>query len=498
MSTLLLGFADALRPEVVFFVFIGVLLGYFVGVLPGLNRPAALAIAVPLSYYMSPLSAVAFLIGIAKASGAGGATMAILINTPGEPNAAATALDGYPLAKAGKAEKALKVALYASVAGDILATAVLIAVAEPLARLALRVGPVELTAVTFLALTFIAALSGKSLARGLIAAFFGILVAMVGTDSETASPRLTFGFIELADGVPIMAVTVGMLALTEMLIQGEEYLTRTPDTPLEPPAVTSTDRQLTLAEIKSITPTTLFSSGVGIIAGIIPGLGPTVASFLSYALAKRWAKPHERFGEGEIKGVAAAETADNAVVPASLIPLFALGLPGSVSAAIIIAAFTVHGVTPGPRMFEEHGRLMYGIYGAMIVASLLMLIVGRVGLTVFAKLTRIPATVIIPCVTAFCILGAFLETKSLFSVWLMLGFGILGWVMHRFNYSRITFLIGFVVGPLFELSLRQSLIITHSDPLRLLQHPVALAVLIFAAVVAVYFTMSPRNGGPAG
>lgn len=497
MSTALLGFADALRPDVVLFVFVGVLIGYVVGVLPGLNRPAALAIAVPLSYYMSPLSAVAFLIGIAKASGAGGATTAILINTPGEPNAAATALDGYPLAKAGKAEKALKVALYASVAGDILATAVLIAVAEPLARLALRVGPVELTAVTFLALTFIAALSGKSLARGLIAAFFGILIAMVGTDSETASPRLTFGFIELADGVPIMAVTVGMLALTEMLIQGEEYLTRPPDIPLEPPTVTSTDRQLTLSEIKSITPTTLISSGVGIVAGIIPGLGPTVASFLSYALAKRWAKPHERFGAGEIKGVAAAETADNAVVPASLIPLFALGLPGSVSAAIIIAAFTVHGVTPGPRMFEEHGRLMYGIYGAMIVASLLMLVVGRVGLTVFAKLTRIPATVIIPCVIAICILGAFLETKSLFSVWLMLGFGVLGWVMHRFDYSRITFLIGFVVGPLFELSLRQSLIITHSDPLRLLQHPVALALMVFAVVVAVYFTMSPRNE-PAG
>jgi putative tricarboxylic transport membrane protein len=498
MSTALLGFADALRPDVVLFVFVGVLLGYFVGVLPGLNRPAALAIAVPLTYYMSPLSAVAFLIGIAKASGAGGATTAILINTPGEPNAAATALDGYPLAKAGKAEKALKVALYASVAGDILATAVLIAVAEPLARLALRVGPVELTAVTFLALTFIAALSGKSLARGLIAAFFGILVAMVGTDSETASPRLTFGFIELADGIPIMAVTVGMLALTEMLIQGQEYLAGQGETSVEPPDVTSTDRALTLSEIKSITPTTLISSGVGILAGIIPGLGPTVASFLSYALAKRMAKPHERFGEGEIKGVAAAETADNAVVPASLIPLFALGLPGSVSAAIIIAAFTVHGVTPGPRMFEEHGRLMYGIYGAMIVASLLMLVVGRVGLTLFAKLTRIPATVIIPCVIAICTLGAFLETKSLFSVWLMVGFGILGWVMHRFDYSRITFLIGFVVGPLFELSLRQSLIITHSDPLRLLQHPVALLLVACAIAVALYFTLAPRTEGPLG
>ena len=493
MSQLLLGLGDALRPDVVLFVFVGVLLGYVVGVLPGLNRPAALAIAVPLSYYMSPLSAVAFLIGIAKASGAGGATTAILINTPGEPNAAATALDGYPLAKAGKAEKALKVALYASVAGDILGTAVLIVVAEPLARLALRVGPVELAALTLLALTFIAALSGRSLARGLAAAFFGILVAMVGIDAETATPRLTFGLIELADGVPIMAITVGMLALTEMFIQAEECLTGKMEEVAELPPPTRADRGLSWAETKSITPTTLLSAGVGIVAGIIPGLGPTVASFLAYALAKRLAKPGERFGEGEIKGVAAAETADNAVVPASLIPLFALGLPGSVSAAIIIAAFTVHGVTPGPRMFEEHGRLMYGIYGAMLVASLLMLAVGRVGLTAFARLARIPATVIIPTVTALCILGAYAETKSIFSVWLMVGFAVLGWVMHRYDYSRITFLIGFVVGPLFELSVRQSLIITHSDPVRLLQHPVALLLVAFAAVVAVLLSRAPRE-----
>ena len=271
-------------------------------------------------------------------------------------------------------------ALYASVAGDVLGTVVLVLVAEPLARLALRIGPVELAALTFLALTFIAALSGRSLARGLAAAFFGVLVAMIGMDAETATPRLTFGLIELADGIPIMAVTVGMLALTEMFIQAQAHLALEGQAAAELPPTTRSDRTLSWSEIKSLTPTTLVSSGIGIVAGIIPGLGPTVASFLSYAVAKRRAKPHERFGEGEIKGVAAAETADNAVVPASLIPLFALGLPGSVSAAIIIAAFTVHGVTPGPRMFEEHGRLMYGIYGAMLVASVLMLVVGRVGL----------------------------------------------------------------------------------------------------------------------
>jgi putative tricarboxylic transport membrane protein len=288
-----------------------------------------------------------------------------------------------------------------------------------------------------------------------------------------------------------------MLALTEMLIQAEECFIHKPDADIAPAVASATDRGLSWPEIKSITPTTLFSSGVGIVTGIIPGLGPTVASFLAYALAKRAAKPGERFGQGEIKGVAAAETADNAVIPASLIPLFALGLPGSVSAAIIIAAFTVHGVTPGPRMFEEHGRLIYGIYGSMIVASLVMLVVGRIGLTAFAKLTRVPATVIIPGVVALCVLGAYAESRSLFSVWLMLGFGVLGYIMDRFDYSRITFLIGFVVGPLFELSVRQSLIITRSDPVRFLEHPVALALMAVAIVAAFVFARAPRQGEQA-
>src|SRR5690606_25677425 len=229
--------------------------------------------------------------------------------------------------------------------------------------------------------------------------------------------------------------------------------------------------------------------------GLIPGLGPTVASFLSYALAKKTAKPGDRFGEGELKGVAAAETADNAVVPASLIPLFALGLPGSVSAAILIAALMIHGVTPGPRIFEENGQLVYGIYGAMLVASLFMLIVGRVGLMAFAKLTLVPQTIIIPVVTLLCVLGAYLETRSIFSVQIMVGFALLGYVMHRFGYSRVTFLIGFVIGPLFELSLRQAIIISKGDPYTILQHPVALALIVIALLTAFFFTRT-RSAAP--
>lgn len=481
MQDVILGFGDALSPLTIGFVLIGVLLGYAIGVLPGLNRPAALAIAIPLSYYMAPISAVGFLIGIAKASGAGGATTAVLINVPGEPNAAVTCLDGYPLARAGKARQALQTALYGSVIGDLIGTFALILLALPLARFALKIGPVEMTALMLLALTFIAALSGSSLMRGLIAGIFGMLVATVGLDVESGTPRMTFDQVDLMDGVPLLAVTVGMLALAEMVIQTEELLGRR-GSDAAPVDTSSKDDRFGWREFRHVLPTFLRSSFIGTAIGIIPGLGPSVASFASYGVAKRFAKPGERFGEGELKGVAAAETADNAVVPASFIPLFALGLPGSVSAAILIAALTIHGVTPGPRLFEEHTRLVYGIYGTMIVAAVLMLIVGRVGLVAFAQLTRVPARIIIPVVIMLCVVGSYLESRSLFAVQVMIAFALLGYLMHRFDYSRVTFLIGFVIGPQFELSLRQALIITDRSPTALLGHPIALAILAVAVI----------------
>ncbi|RAI44555.1 tripartite tricarboxylate transporter permease [Rhodoplanes roseus] len=496
MHDVLLGLGDALAPVTILFVFLGVLLGYVIGVLPGLNRPAALAIAIPISYYLTPLAAVAFLIGIAKASGAGGATTAILINTPGEPNAAVTCLDGYPLARAGKAKQALKVALYGSVIGDLIGTLALVLLARPLATLALGFGPVEMSAVMVLALTFIAALAGNSLLRGLAAGSFGLLCATVGLDVESGTPRLTFDQVALFDGVPLLAVTVGMLALSEMIIQAEEVLGKR--TEAASAAAGGDADRLGWPEFRRVLPTILQSSIVGTAIGLLPGLGPTVASFASYALAKRLAKPGEQFGKGELKGVAAAETADNAVVPASFVPLFALGLPGSVSAAILIAALTIHGVTPGPRLFEEQPRLIYGIFGAMMVAAVVMLVVGRIGLLAFAQLTRVPATIIIPVVTMLCLVGAYLESKSVFAVGLMVGFGLLGYLMHRFDYSRVTFLIGFVIGPQLELSVRQALIITEGKVSSLSHHPAALAVLAVAVVAAVYFLRTPRKAAPEG
>lgn len=494
MEALFLGFGDAFSFEVLLFVFLGIMLGYVIGVLPGLNRPAALAVAIPLSYYMSPVSAVGFLIGIAKASGAGGATTAILLNIPGEPNAVVTCFDGYPMARKGQGQKALKIALYSSVIGDILGTFALILAAQPLAAMALHVGPLEMTGIMLISLTFIAALSDGTVFKSMAAGIAGIFVATIGIDIETATPRLTFGQIELFDGVPLLVVTVGMLALSEMFIQIDELAkNRTVGTPPPPPTLPAEDSRLSWREFLRIAPTIGKSSALGVGVGLLPGLGPTIASFAAYALAKKTARPGDRFGEGEPKGLAAAETADNAVVPASLIPLFALGIPGSVSAAILVGALTIHGVTPGPRMFESHARIVYGIYGAMLLASILMLIVGRVGLVGFARLTRVPPGIIIPVVIVLCIAGAYLESRSVFSVQLMIGFAVLGFLMHKLGYSRVTFLIGFIVGPLLELSVRQSMILLQGRPAALLNYPVALALMVSALIVFGFFVRVARK-----
>ena len=327
-------------------------------------------------FYLSPLTGIAYLIGIAKGSTAGSAVSAILLNTPGEPSSAPTALDGYPLSQKGQASKALKMGLFASVIGDFFATLLLIFLAAPLAEYALLFGPLEVTAILFFSLTFIAALSGESLIKGLIAGLFGLLFSTVGMEVETATVRFTFGILELFDGLSLIPVAIGMLAVAEMLVQlgGLEALEH--QQKMLRDNVKSINQNISWQEWKLSIPAIIRGTAVGSTVGILPGLGASVASFLSYGLTKKAAKDPSRFGKGAIEGIAAAESADNAVVPSILVPLFALGIPGSVIAAILIGAFIIQGVTPGPLMFVQQPELVNGIYLSMICASLLLLFIG--------------------------------------------------------------------------------------------------------------------------
>lgn len=481
---------DVMSLEVILHITLGVFIGYMTGVLPGMNRATVIAVALPFTFAMSPLVAISMLMGINKGGASGSAVTAILINVPGEPSSVMTAMDGYPLANQGKSRKALKLALFASVIGDILATLALIAIAPPLARMALAIGPVELTAILLFAITFIAAVSGRSFVKGLIAGFLGLLLATPGLDIETGQPRLTFGIINLFDGVPLLAVAIGTLALSEVLSQIDhawrgKYTHRTKDGVSADPA----DGRLSMAEFRQVLPTILRSSGIGTLLGIIPGLGASVSSFLAYTVAKQRSKTPEKFGKGALEGVAASEAADNANVPASLISVFAIGVPGSISAALLMAAFMLHDVTPGPLIFRDEPRLIFAIYNGMIIASVVMLMIGLVGERFFSALAKLPDTLILPPIVLFCVVGAYVEGGSMFSVYLMIGFAVIGYVMRKFDYSFVTFLIGFVLGPMMELSLRQSMVITRGDFTVLKSHPLAVAFLLFAVVAAIRFTM---------
>jgi len=462
----------------------GVLLGYIVGVIPGLGKGTAVAVSIPITFYLSPLTGIAYLIGIAKGSTAGSAVSAILLNTPGEPSSAPTALDGYPLSQKGQASKALKMGLFASVIGDFSATLLLIFLAAPLAKYALLFGPVEVTAILLFSLTFIAALSGESLIKGLIAGLFGLLFSTVGMEVETATVRLTFDILELYDGLSLIPVAIGMLAVAEMLVQlgGLEALER--QQKMLKGNIKAINQSISWEEWKLCIPAIIRGTFVGSTIGILPGLGASVASFLSYGLTKKAAKDPSRFGKGAIEGIAAAESADNAVVPSSLVPLFALGIPGSVIAAILIGAFIIQGVTPGPLMFVQQPELVHGIYLSMICASLLLLLIGYFGQKLFSFVSLVSLRIIIPSVIFFCSVGAYLQGGGIVGVWLILFFGIFGYLAKKLDFSFVTFLIGFVVGPQFELSMRQAIAITPSFD-DLMEHPIAIGFVLIT-IIAVW------------
>jgi len=482
MEVILAGFLDTFTLTNILFIFMGVAMGVLVGAVPGLNGPMAIALAVPMTYYMSPLAAIVFLIGINKGGTYGGSIAAILLNTPGTPEAAATCYDGHPLAKQGKGEKALKMALYASIFGDTFSDFVLILVAAPIAVVALKMGPPEILAVIIFALTIIAGLEAKQLVKGLVGAALGIFFASVGMDPNTASPRLTFGLLELENGISLMALGIGTLALSEVLVQLEAK-GGAQDTIFElDKTQKKEDRHISLREFRGVLRTLTRSSLIGTAMGALPGLGAVIASFLGYGAAKRASKDPDSFGKGNIEGIAAAEAANNAVIGSNLIPLFTLGIPGNVASAMLIGAFIIHGIIPGPLMFEEHGRLVYGIYGSMLVANVLNLFIGAIGLRIFVRVLSIPRNIIYPVIIFICLTGAYIADNSLFAVGMMICFAVLGYFMKKLEFSFVTFIIGFVLGPMFEMSLQQTLIMSRNNILIMFQRPIALVFIVFTVV----------------
>ena len=498
LATILAGLSDAFTLWNLAFVLFGVVVGQFVGAVPGIGPIMAMAIAIPFTFGLDPLAAIAFLVGVNKGGLVGGAVPAVLMNTPGTPDAAATAMDGYPLARDGRPLKATKMALFSSVTGDTVSDIVLITVSAPLAILALRMGPVEVFALMIFAFSVLSALIGNSLIKGVVAAALGLFCAMIGSDPEHYTPRLLFGRWELFDGLPLASVAIGMLAISEILrrlaqSQGEmkgaiEFKeTGNPD-----------DRRVTWAEYWGCRFTLLRGATIGTILGALPGIGSTAAAFMSYASAKSTSREPETFGKGNLHGIAAAESANSAVVGSNLIPLLTLGIPGSVGAALIISAFMIHGIQPGPLLFQDQGRLIYGLFGAMIMANVLNLLVGQIGLRFWVKVVSAPESIIFASALLLCIVGVSMATGGLFGVYVMLIFAGIGYLMTSYGYSVVIFIIAFFLGPRFEISLSQSLALMDGDWTRIVNYPIALVLLALAIISTICFLSRRPSEDKAG
>lgn len=497
MEYLIPGLLDSLHYTNLLFVLVGVAVGVAMGAIPGINGPMAIALCIPLSYYMSPVAAIGFLVGLNKGAFFGGAISGVLLNTPGTPEAAATTWDGYPLSLQGKGEKALRMALYGSVTGDAFATVVLILVAAPLATVALYMGPPEIFALICLAMTIIAGLGTKSLARGLIAAAFGVLIGTVGMEPVSAMPRLTLGLYQLEKGIELIPIGIGMLAFSEIITQLENrYKQNGAAECVVSFSSKPEDRFISWAEYRKCMRTLLRSSIAGTVVGAMPGLGAPVASFFAYDQAKKRSKTPEEFGKGTLEGIAASESANSAVVGSSLIPLFTLGIPGNVAAALLIGAFVIHGMIPGPLMFEENAQFIYSIYGSLIIANLFLLGVGRVGMKTFCKVVQTPAAILYPIIIFTCIIGAYLAQYYVFDVKLMLFFAFLAYFMKKFDYSHICLIIGFILAPIWETSLQQVIISSKNNPYMFLTRPVAMILMAITAYIVYKTTLGAMRKKP--
>jgi putative tricarboxylic transport membrane protein len=497
LEQLIIGFQTALTFSNLLFIFCGIALGIIFGVLPGLGSVTAIAILIPVTFYMSPMSAIGFLVGVNKGGTSGGAIPAILINAPGTPESTATTRDGYPLTQKGMPEKAMKMALYSSATGDMFSDAVLILLAAPFAKVALMFGPAEITSIIVFAFTLIAALSGNSLIKGITAAAFGVFLSTIGLDPVTSGQRMSFDVIDLYDGISLNSLAIGTLALSSVLSQLFD-LRRKSKASSEPVQFADLDREkqrLSFGEYFGCFKTILRSAFIGSGVGMLPGLGVTLAAFLGYGAAKRASKNPEKFGTGILEGIAATEAANSAVVGSNLIPTIALGIPGNIVAALLIGAFMIHGVTPGPMMMQAHGHLIYGIFASMLMANVAHVIVGRIGIRIWGQITRVPQAIVLPIVIPLCIAGVYIPSHSLFEIGLMFAFAALAYVMRKTGFSLVSLLIGFLLGPMLEFSLRQALILYKGDWSVFFSKPIALVFFVLTVVFLWRFAWKPAKLG---
>lgn len=453
--------------------------GMIVGATPGLTAAAAIAMLLPITYYMDPLFALAFLYVIGKSGRYGGSIAAILFNTPGTAASAATQIDGYPLARAGKAGKAMKVATISSIIGDFMGDILLIVGVGWIAAIALKLGPPETFAIYFAAFVVIGSVIGKSIVKGIASALIGILVSMIGLDPISGVERYTFGSFDLSNGVGLVPLMIGMFVLGEVFDQ----LEKRGQTVEAVTKGSNADNTLTMAEYRPCLPHAIRGGFIGAGIGVLPGLGSAIAAFISYGEGKRRASNPEQWGKGALEGVAAPESANNAVSGPSMAPLLTLGIPGSTIGAILLGVFLIHGIQVGPTLFLTSSELIYQLFACGLIGIATYGLVGYFGASQVARLIlRIPTNWLYPIIFLTSFIAAYSAQGSMFDMLVMVIAGIGGWLMRKFDFNVAAFVIAFVLAKGAEETFRQSLLMSDAGLLIFLQRPIAAAFLLLGVV----------------
>ncbi len=475
------GFARALTPENLGFAFLGVLIGSLVGVLPGIGPITAISLLIPLSFGLDPTSGLILLSGIYYGSMYGGSTTSILIRTPGEVASIVTTLDGYEMAKQGRAGPALATAAIGSSVAGTVSTVGLMLLAPALATVAISFGAAEYFLLMLLALSMVSSLTTGSALKALIATLFGLAIAMVGIDPQSSVPRFTFGILELNDGIDFALVAIALFALPEAFLN---MARRSAARPPEPQRIEGSILMTREDWRRSLGPYGR-GSALGFFIGVLPGIGPTLASFLSYAMERRLSRHPERFGRGAIEGVAGPETANNAAVGGAMVPLFTLGIPGSATTALLLFVFIMYGLQPGPQMFDTNSQLIWAIIASMYVGNAMLLILNLPLVGVFARLLKTPPVPLYTGVLAFSVLGAYALNFNRFDLLLLFGFGIVGYLMQRYGFPLAPAVLALVLGELIEQNLRRALSISDGDLTAFVQRPISLVLIALILLVAV-------------
>jgi putative tricarboxylic transport membrane protein len=484
VHNLLYGFSVGFRPENLLFCFIGAVLGTLIGVLPGIGPVGAISLLLPATFRMSPVGATIMLAGIYYGAMYGGSTTSILVNIPGEAASIVTCLDGYQMAKKGRAGPALGISAFGSFIAGTLGLLGLVIFAAPLAQFGLRFGAPEYCSLVLMGLTLITYLSRGSMIKTIIMGAFGLILSCIGLDSIQASPRMTFNIMELWDGVGLVPMAMGLFGISEVLSNVEQ----------------TESTKLLETKIKSFFPTVadwirskgaiLRGSVLGFFLGLLPGGNPVIASFLSYGLEKRVSKHPEEFGKGAIEGVAGPEAANNSATAGCFIPLFTLGIPSNVVMALMFGALLIHGMRPGPFLLKDHPDLFWGVVSSMYIGNVMLLILNLPLIPLWVQVLKVPYRILFPLILLFCIVGAYSINNSIFDVMIMMIFGVLGYLFRKFGYEGAPLMLAFVLGPLFETTLRQSLIVSKGSFLIFINRPIS-AAFVGATVIVLATSFLP-------